>query len=69
MGTQNQTNLWEEEEDEAWLRRLTQSEEYLRRFHPSLRGGYYRWFESANVVDLVHYRRQREREGQGRDGP
>jgi hypothetical protein len=48
-----------DDDDDAWLRRLALSEEYLARHHPSACGGYWRWFQSENVVDLVRIRRQR----------
>jgi hypothetical protein len=54
-----QTLIDEDDDDEMWLRRLTLPEEYLCRHHPELRGGYYRWFKSSNVVDLVRVRRLR----------
>jgi hypothetical protein len=57
----------EDDDDELWLRRLTLSEEYICRHHPSLRGGHYRWFESPNVVDLVRFRRLRQQRGVQRD--
>jgi hypothetical protein len=49
----------EDDEDEMWLRKLTMPEEYIIRHHPIARGGYYRWFKSENVIDLVRIRRQR----------
>jgi len=59
---QNLTRLCDDEDDEMWLRRLTLSEEHIRRRYPGLRGGYYRWFESPNVVDLVRIRRLRSKQ-------
>jgi hypothetical protein len=65
MVMQNLKSLYDEDDDDVWIRRLTLSEEYIRRHHPSLRGGYYRWFESPNVVDLVRIRRLRFGQLQG----
>jgi hypothetical protein len=48
-----------QDEDDEWLRQFTRPEEYIIQHHPSLRGGFYRWFESENVVDLVRERRRR----------
>ena len=59
---QNPISLCDDDDDELWLRRLTLSEEYICRYHPGLRGGYYRWFESPNVVDLVRIRRLRSKQ-------
>jgi hypothetical protein len=44
-----------------WVRQFALPEEYLLRHHPKVAGGYHRRFESANVIDLVRIRRQRER--------
>jgi hypothetical protein len=40
--------------DEAFMREIVISEEQRRRFYPHLKWtpGQFRWFESANVVDL-----------------
>jgi hypothetical protein len=46
----------EEDEDEMFLRQLVRPEEDRRQ--PSPPGGW-RWFRSANVIDLVAYRRKR----------
>jgi hypothetical protein len=51
-----------DEDDEAFVRRLTFSEEYMIRHHPQNRGSYYRWFEAENVIDLVRVRRDRLQE-------
>jgi hypothetical protein len=61
---QKPTTLYdkEDDEDERWLRKLTLPEEYIIHYHPSARGGYYRWFESENVIDLVRIRRQRAKQ-------
>ena len=67
MVMQNLESLCDDEDDELWLRRLTLFEEYLRRHYPGLCGGYYRWFESSNVVDLVRVRRLRQQRGVQRD--
>jgi hypothetical protein len=45
--------------DHAWLRHFVLSEEFLLKNWPSACGGYYRYFESRNVVDLLKLRRQR----------
>jgi hypothetical protein len=58
MGS-NQSTPLTEDEDEAFLRRISFPEEYIIRYHPSLRGGFYRWFASKNVIDLVRERRRR----------
>ena len=50
-----------DDDDEAFTRRLTVSEEYMIRHHPQNRGSYYRWFESENVIDLVRVRRDPNR--------
>jgi hypothetical protein len=49
-------------EDESWLRQFALPEEYLLRHYPSACGGFYRWFESENVVDLVRILRRRQEE-------
>jgi hypothetical protein len=49
------------DDDEEWIRQLVRSEEYLLQHHPRFAGGYYRRFESPNVIDLVRIRRQRAR--------
>ena len=49
----------EDDEDEMWLRKLALPEEYIIHHHPIARGGYYRWFKSENVIDLVRIRRRR----------
>ena len=54
------------DDDDAWLRQFVVSEEYVIRHYPSLRGGFYRRFESKNVIDLVRERRLRaKRRGSG----
>jgi len=45
--------------DDEWLRQYTLSEEYIIHHFPGNRGGYHRWFESTNVIDLVRVRRER----------
>ena len=52
----------EDDEDERWLRKLTLPEEYIIQHHPIARGGYYRWFKSENIIDLVRIRRQRAKQ-------
>lgn len=47
------------DEGEAWLRQFILSEEYVIAHYPSARGGYYRRFESPNIIDLVRVRRER----------
>jgi hypothetical protein len=49
---------------DEWLRQYTLPEEYIIRHFPRNRGGYHRWFESANVVDLVRVRRERAKQQQ-----
>jgi hypothetical protein len=55
----------DEDEDTVWLRQLVVPEEYLAQQYPSACGGFYRRFESENVVDLVRIRRRRSKQ-QGR---
>jgi hypothetical protein len=53
----------DEDDDEAWLRRLALPEEYIiAHFQPPARNGYYRWFQSPNVIDLVRIRRQQAKQ-------
>ena len=44
---------------EEWLRQMALPEEYLLAHYPLAAGGYWRRFESENVIDLVWIRRQR----------
>jgi hypothetical protein len=44
------------------LQRLTFAEEDRSRFTTTTWRGEYRWFRSANVVDLQHYRSAAEKE-------
>jgi hypothetical protein len=50
----------DEEEDEAFLRRLIRPEEDRRRTTVPWFGGY-RWFRSPNVVPLEQWRDKRDR--------
>jgi hypothetical protein len=52
----------DEDENDDWVRSIALPEEYIIAHHPSARGGYYRWFESPNVVDLVRIRRLRAKQ-------
>lgn len=56
---QSRTPETDEDDDEAWLRRYTLSEEYIIAKYPKHRGSLYRWFESPKVIDLLRIRRQR----------
>jgi hypothetical protein len=51
-------DIWKLPEREFW-REISPPEEALP---PSGRGGYYRWFRSPNVVDLVPIIRDRARQ-------
>jgi hypothetical protein len=51
-----------DDDDEAWLRRCTFSEEHVITHYPKNRGSAFRWFESPNVIDLVRIRRQRAKQ-------
>jgi hypothetical protein len=51
-----------QEDDEAFLRRIIFPEEDRRRYTSTPWRGGYRWFRSANIVDLQRYRNPVERE-------
>jgi hypothetical protein len=48
-----------DEETEAFMRSMVLPEEDRRRYTTAPWQGGYRWFRSANVVCLEHYRRRR----------
>jgi hypothetical protein len=52
----------DDDDGDVWLRRIALPEEYLIRHHPTACGGYRRWFESENVIDLVRIRRNRAKQ-------
>jgi hypothetical protein len=54
----------DDDDDDVWLRQFVMPEEYIVRRHPSLRGGFYRRFESKNVIDLIRERRRRAKRGE-----
>jgi hypothetical protein len=47
-------------EDEAFLRSVTFPEEDRNRFTTARWRGEYRWFRSANIIPMEHWRRDRE---------
>jgi hypothetical protein len=47
------------EDDNVWVRRLALPEEYVIAHYPMARGSYWRWFESANIIDLMPIIRRR----------
>jgi hypothetical protein len=62
VGTIRIPPLDDKEDNEGWLRRLSLPEEYVIAHYPMARGGFWRWFESSNVIDLVRIRRQRAKQ-------
>ena len=58
----------EHDEDDEWFLQFVIPEEVIIRRYPSQRGGYYRRFESPNVIDLVRVRRQLAKRKQGGNG-
>jgi len=63
MGMQSKPSVPDGDDDEyAWAREYTQPEEYIRAHcHHLAWNGYWRWFMSENVIDLVRIRRQRQK--------
>lgn len=55
--------IGEEEEDEAFLRRLIRPEEDRRRYTIAPWSGGYRWFRSPNVVPIEQHRSRRRPAG------
>ena len=64
MGMQSKVSAPDGDDDEfAWARQYTMPEEYVRHHcHPIAWNGYWRWFISPNVIDLVRIRRQRQKQ-------
>ena len=55
MATTNRID--DDEDDDAFMRKVTWCEEDRRRLHPSVPwNGGYRWFRSPNVIPLERYR-------------
>jgi hypothetical protein len=46
-----------DEDDDAFLRRVTRDEEWILAHYPEQAGGPWRWFRSPNVVDLLKVKR------------
>jgi hypothetical protein len=55
----------EDEDDEAFMRRIVFPEEDRRRFTSRPWGGEFRWFRSANVVPLEKFRRLNRKRDDG----
>jgi hypothetical protein len=58
MVSQPQPNLG----DTFWQKRILPEEDRRSRLFPPQWNGSYRWFRSANVVDLWHYRSADEKQ-------
>ena len=58
----------DDEDELTWARQYTMPEEYIRAHYQRIAWkGYWRWFASPNVVDLVRIRRQRQKQSKSYD--